>query len=321
VTLPSGETRHRLLLHFSIAELMSAEPARPIYIAILGTDALLASRPADPVQVARACQTAGFDFVAPVSWGEELIAAHLADRLASADGNGSVIAAICPLARDQLSATPVETPVLSTVSPPVAAARYLRAAFQPRTTHITYVGACAGAEHPDIDVHCLPETLYSRFAESGIDPARQPRHLDGQLPAERARYASRPGGIPDCNWLMAHAGRRVVEAAPITADVVTQLYQDESVVIDLAAACRCVCARDRIAAARLEPPRSMAPVLGELRVAVTNSATTVPERDIAEPEVESDDRRAKFAENGLSSGEIAPIAPFEHTLTKAVEPW
>ena len=300
---------------------MSAEPARPIYVAILGTDALLAARPVEPVQVARACQAAGFDFVAPVSWGEELIASYLSDRLISGNGNATVIAAICPLARDQLMATPVETPVLSVVAPPVASARYLRAAFQPRAVHITYVGGCAGAQHPDIDVHCLPEALFTRFAESGIDPSRQPRHLDGQLPAERARYASRPGGIPDCNWLLAHAGRRVVEAAPITADVVTRLYQNEVVVLDIAAACRCVCARDRIAAARLEPPRSTTPVLGELRVPMTNGEMAVPLQESPEPVAEGDDRRAKFSENGLSAGEIAPIAPFEHTLTKSVEPW
>ena len=301
---------------------MSAEQSKPIYVAILGTDALLAARPVDPVQLARACQTAGFDFVAPVSWGEELIASFLADRLASENGGGApVIAAICPLARDQLVATPVETPVLPMVSPPVATARYLRAAFQPRAVHITYVGACAGAQHPDIDVHCLPETLFSRFAKAGIDPARLPRHLDGQLPAERARYASRPGGIPDGNWLLAHAGRRVVEAAPITADVVTQLYQDEAVVIDLATACRCVCARDRIAAQRMEPPRSTTPVLGELRVPMTNGEASIPEQDSTEAASEKDDRRARFSENGLTSGEVAPIEPFEHTLTQSLEPW
>ena len=300
---------------------MSAEPARPIYVAILGTDALLAARPVDPVQLARACQAAGFDFVAPVSWGEELIASYLADCLATGNAHAAVIAAICPMAREQLLTTPVATPVLSIVSPPVATARYLRAAFQPRTTHITYVGACAGAQHPDIDVHCLPEALFTRFSEAGIDPSRLPRHLDGQLPAERSRYASRPGGIPDSNWLLAHAGRRVVEAAPITADVVTQLFQHEAVVIDLAAACRCVCARDRIAAARLEPPRSTTPVLGELRVAMTNGEPTVPEPESTIAKADADDRRARFSENGLSTGEIGPIAPFEHTLTKSVEPW
>src|SRR5512139_2894708 len=110
---------------------MSADHARPIYVAILGTDTLLAARPVDPVQLMRACQLAGFDFVAPVSWGEELIASHLADRVASMNGSRSVVAAVCPLAADQLLATPVETAILQTVSPPVTTARYIRTALEP----------------------------------------------------------------------------------------------------------------------------------------------------------------------------------------------
>ena len=297
---------------------VAADHARPIYVAILGTDAILAARPVDSVQLARACQLAGFDIVVPVSWGEELIA----DQLASINGTGSIVAAICPLAREQLSITPVETPVVQTVSPPVATARYVRAAFQPRKVHVTYVGACPGAKDATIDVHCAPEALFNRLAESGIDAARQPRHLDGQIPAERARYASVPGGAPDCNWLLAHGGRRVVEAAPITADVVTQLYHSEEVLIDLATACRCVCAQNRLAASRLEPPRSPTPVVGGLGVSVTEGENlSESAQGMGEPNDGSDDRRAKFAEDGLSKGDVAPLAPFEHTLTKSVEPW
>jgi hypothetical protein len=248
----------------------------------------------------------------------------IADYLAATNGSGSVVAAICPLAHEQLMVTPVETPVVQTVAPPVATARYLRAAFQPRPVHVTYVGACPGARHDDVNVQCLPDALFTRLAESGIDPARQPRHLDGQIPAERARYASVPGGVPDCNWLLAHRGRRVVEAAPITVDVVTQVYRTEAVLIDLAAACRCVCARDRLAAARLEPPRSMQPVVGDVPVSVTIGQGVAETVDsVTEPDKKADDPagRAKFSENGLSSGEVAPIASFEHMLTRAIEPW
>ena len=102
---------------------MSVEQVRPIYVAILGTDTVLAARPVEPIQLTRACRLAGFDFVAPISWGEELIAAFLAERAAARNGKGSFIASICPLARSQLEATPVETPVLHSVAPPVAAAR------------------------------------------------------------------------------------------------------------------------------------------------------------------------------------------------------
>ena len=300
---------------------MSADQGRPTYVVILGTDAVVAARPVDPVQLTRACQLAGFDFVVPVSWGEELIATHLAGRIAASNGAGSMVAAVCPLATEHLAGAAIETPIVSTVSPPLATARYLRAAFQPRQVHVTYVGACPGASHPEIDVHCLPEALFTRLTESGIDVSRQPRHLDGHIPADRARYASAPGGLPDSNWLLAHTGHRVVEAAAITADVVAQLYRDESVLIDLATACRCVCAGNRIMVTRLEPPRSPTPVVGSDAVQVTNGRASEEEGLAARDLEPDDDRRARYSENGLSSDDVVPITPLEHTLTRSVEPW
>ena len=304
---------------------MSVDHARPIFVAILGSDALLAARPVDPVQLTRACQVAGFDFVAPVTWGEELLATQVAERLARSENGCSAVAAICPLVSAQLATTPFQTPVIQAVSPPVATARYLRAAFHPRPMHVTYVGACPGASHQEIDVHCLPETLFTRLVESGIDMSRQPRHLDGQLPMERARYASLPGGVPETNWLLAHAGRRVVDAAPITIDVVTQFHHDEPLLVDLAPACRCVCARDRIAIARQEPARSSKPVIANVPVSLVESPEPVVEESAGPPPVPAapptTDSRARFSENGLSSGEAAPIPPAAHILSQVREPW
>lgn len=303
---------------------MPADLARPIYVAILGSDTLLAARPVDPVQLTRACQRAGFDFVVPVSWGEEVVATYIGERLASHHVTTMVVST-CPLVDQQVQTAPIQTPVLQTVSPPIASARYLRSALHPRTVHITYVGACPGATHAEIDVHCLPDVLFTRLIESGIDASRQPRHMDGQVPAERARYASVPGGMPDCNWLMARAEMRVVQAAPVTADVVAQLHRDESLVIDLASACRCVCARDRVAVARIEPPRSPNPVIAHVRVAVAAAPEAVQEpvqSAPSRPETSAEsDRRARFAENGLSAGEADPLPHPSHTLSKAIEPW
>src|SRR5688572_20487173 len=269
---------------------MSVDHARPIYVAILGTDALLAARPVDAVQLSRACQSAGFDLVVPVSWGEEIIATYVGERLA-ARGASTVVVSACPLVNRQVMSTPVAAPLLQTVPPPIATARYLRAALDRREVHITYVGACPGAASPEIDVHCLPDVLFTRLVEAGIDASRQPRHLDGQVPADRARYASSPGGLPEANWLMARAEMRLVQAAPV---------------IDLAASCRCVCAHDRAAAVRLEPPRSTKPVVGNVHVVVTTELEPVPDQRVPEPQVaapEGDHRRARFAENGLSAGE------------------
>jgi hypothetical protein len=311
----------------SLSRRMSAANARPIYVAILGADALLASRPHDPVQLTRACQSVGFDLVVPVSWGEEVIATQIADRLTSKAGS-SFVAAVCPLVDERVSETPSQTPALRTVPPAIATARYLRAALQHRHVHVTYVGACRGASDPEIDVHCLPQTLFTRLVDAGIDIARQPRHLDAQLPVDRARYASTPGGVPDGNWLMSQAGVRVIEAAPITADVVAMLYRDEPLLIDLAASCKCVCARDRVALARTEPPRSTKPVVTEVRVCVMKEPMDESEpvvepsaTPIAMPETRVADRRARFAEFGLEGDATPPPPPNPGTLSRTVEPW
>jgi len=301
---------------------MPDDQALPIYVAIIGTDTLLAARPVDWVQLTRACKMAGFDFVAPVTWGEELIASHIGERVSSV--RSTMVSSSCPFVVESLRGTPPSTTVLTTVSPPVACARYLRAAFHPRPVHVTYVGACPGAIHAEVDQEYLPEVLFARLAEAGIDMSSLPHHLDAELPVERARYASMPGGAPFPDWIKARAGVRLVEAAPITIDAVAQSFRDEAVLIDIAPSCRCVCARDRWAASRVEPPRSSAPVVTPV-VPVTDErpAPQQPAPAVAAPpeNVNEKDRRATFAENGLSAGdaETPPEVPSSLTMTR--EPW
>ena len=301
---------------------MSEVQAMPMQVAILGTDALMGAGPVEPVQLWRACQNIGFDFVIPVSWGEELIATWSGARLAER-GEGAAVIATCPLVDARLRATPVKTPILRSVAPPVACARYLRAALQPRTVHVTYVGGCPGAASSEIDSHLSPEQLFARFVEAGVDAPTQPRHFDGQLPPERARYASQPGGAPAVEWL-ALQGIRLVEAAPITVDTVCQAISGEKVAIDLAAACYCVCARNRAKASRLEPPRTFVPVVMNLGISVGENGSAVAEPEIAPPVIATPAPvRAKFAENGLSAGEATPLPEPVTTsdLLGTKEPW
>ena len=187
------------------------DAAAPILAVILGTDAVLAAQPAEPIQLASACRRAGFVFVAPVSWGEELLAVRVTE-LVRLYRPPAAIVAHCPFVAEVLRQPGAPTtPCVASVAPPVATARYLRAAFAPRNVHVTYVGACPGASAPDVDDRLLPDVLLARFVDGGIDVARQPCHLDGQLPADRARYASLPGGVPRGG--RRHRPRRVVEVA------------------------------------------------------------------------------------------------------------
>jgi hypothetical protein len=240
------------------------DPAQPaVRSIILGNDALLAARPAAPLQLLNACARAGFDFVAPVSWGEELLAMRAADWVRR-HAPVNMIVAHCPYVAESLRAVaPTEAVCLTAVAPPVATARYLRSVFAPRPLHIVYAGACPGAAGPDIDEVLFPEVLLARFADARIVLAEEPAELDSRLPPERARHASLPGGAPAPGWLAATTGAVALEVAPVTLSAAPRAAAAEAVVLDLHAACGCVCAAGRPLVARLEPPRAALPVVLE----------------------------------------------------------
>jgi hypothetical protein len=229
---------------------------------IIGTDALLAARPATAIQLARASMRAGYDFVAPVSWGEELLATQVIDQVRRTAVPASVIVN-CPFVAEALRSETAALPTCwRSVSPPVATARYLRSAFNPHSLHITYAGRCPGATAPDIDACVLPDVFLGHLLEAGFAPEDQPRYFEEMVPPDRARYSSLPGGIPEPAALRLHGGARLREAAPATVGTVALSFESpEPVVIDLESACGCICARDRFAAAQLEPPRASAPVV------------------------------------------------------------
>jgi hypothetical protein len=240
----------------------SHESLPAIRAVILGSDTLMAARPATPIQLARACLRAGFDFVAPVSWGEELLATNILSAVRSSPPSAAIVAH-CPFVVEALreAATTLPTCYFG-VAPPVATARYLREAFKPRPVSITYAGRCPGAVAPDIDASVLPEVLLGQLLESGVSPDQQPGYFDELLPPDRSRYTSLPGGVPDPTLLMTDAGATLREAATATLSTVAGgMNGTDSVVIDLETSCGCVCARDRFAVAQLEPPRAAAPVV------------------------------------------------------------
>ena len=127
-------------------------------VAIIGNDAVLDAAPATPVQLAHACLRRGFTVAVPASWGDELVATETVRRLALRE-RGPAVMCVCPFVRSRLLAPgPDLAPFLvSLVAPPVATARYLRAAYGERDVHITYIGGCPSAEDPSIDERLTPD--------------------------------------------------------------------------------------------------------------------------------------------------------------------
>src|SRR5215212_5327177 len=127
----------------AVPETVSTTSARTPSVVVLGADAILAALPASPVQLAHACLLAGYQSVVPASWGDELIAAATL-RTLEHHGHAPAVQCSCPFVAHRLlaSGTDLRPFLVSLLSPPVALARYLRAAHAPSKLRITYVGRC-----------------------------------------------------------------------------------------------------------------------------------------------------------------------------------
>jgi hypothetical protein len=243
-------------------------------VAIIGNDAVLAAAPATPVQLAHACLRRGFTVAVPASWGDELVAAEAVRSLASRE-RGPAVMCVCPYARSRLLAPgPDLAPFLVSLVPPsVATARYLRAVYGERGIHITYVGACPGAEDSTIDARLTPDAFLADIAEHGISLLEQPLVFDSIVPPDRRRWCSLPGGVPTPEILWSETDARTlieIDRDEISTDLAQHIITREHVLLDLAPSLGCACSgaisslpprSARVAVTALEPPRALSPVI------------------------------------------------------------
>lgn len=243
-------------------------------IVVLGIDATLGVRPSTPVQLAHACLLAGYALAVPSTWGDELVAEECVRQLAGPMAPTMVLCS-CPLVRRRLLAHGAELAefMVSTVAPPVATARYVRAlASKPVRVH--FVGRCPSGGDPSIDRWIDPDDFIAMLDQNGIDVATQPTSFEGVLPPDRRRHWSLPGGFPAADPLWDDGGRRErVEPDPeqdLSAAVAELLLEQLPRLIDLGPAMHCACSGvvtgvpARTARARVEltePPRSPAAVV------------------------------------------------------------
>jgi hypothetical protein len=255
---------------------------------ILGTDAVLAASPATPVQLVHACLAVGYQAVIPASWGDELIAGRLLERLR--DITAPVIQCSCPLVARRLEphGASLAPSIVAVASPPVATAKYLRALYAPLRPYITYAGACAAADHETIDVWLNPDALASALAERGISPLAQPTEFDSILPPDRRRFFSDPGGVPSRLAMRELPDAvSIVEASSddFAAEVAQLLLSGSRILIDAAPSQGCACsgvtggiaagvARATVKVA--EPPRALGPVVDHSLPLVLEAVMAAP---------------------------------------------
>lgn len=252
---------------------MTTATRRAPSLVILGSDALLAARPASPVQLAHACLALGYDGVVPASWGDELVADGVMERLATG-GSGTAVLCSCPHVAHRVlqSGGELQPFLVSMVAPPVAAARYLRTLWEPTQIRLTFVGRCAGAADASIDARLTPDELLAQLEARSIDLAHQPQVFDEVIPPDRRRFHSLPGGAPAADRLRERCGRMLVElrGRDLATELAQYLLAESDLVVDVAAAVGCACAgaeqcatprEARATVQALEPPRAAAPVL------------------------------------------------------------
>ncbi|MBK5187056.1 MAG: hypothetical protein JJD97_02365 [Gemmatimonadaceae bacterium] len=240
---------------------------------ILGADTVLAALPASPVQLAHACQALGFELAAPATWGDELIAERCLDQLADYEHPAAVMCS-CPLVTERLTraSTDLEPFMLTFAPPPVATARYLRAAFSGEALHITYAGACPGADDASIDARLRPSDLLDAFLERGIVVGAQPSCFDVLVPLDRRRFYSLPGGTPARDHVERLTRRALIELTgdDVVLELSQQLIEQTPALLDLAVSLGCACAgagphamrgKPRAGLQTLEPPRARQKVL------------------------------------------------------------
>jgi hypothetical protein len=240
---------------------------------ILGADAVLAAKPATPVQLAHACLAAGFHAAIPATWGDELVAARVLDKLR--DAQGPCVQCCCPLVMHRLAshAESITGMLLTVIAPPVATARYLRALYAPTRIRLTFAGSCPSATDDSIDESMTPERFFRALAEQGIVVTQQPTEFDSILPPDRRRFHSEPGGVPTraaLGTLPTPVEFHELRGPDFITELAQHLLSTSRLLLDVAPALGCACsgvltrvrpemARDRVR--ELEPPRAMAPVV------------------------------------------------------------
>lgn len=251
---------------------MSRHPAAEASLAsvvILGADAVLAALPATSVQLAHACRALGYDMAVPATWGDELVAEGCLRSLAVQKRETAILSA-CPHVIDRLTRAGAELAphMIVLAAPPVAAARYVRAAFAQRPVRITYVGSCPAAGDPSIDARLEPAAFLDALVQRGIVLADLPEFFESVLPPDRRRYFSLPGGVPSAERLAAEDPRRALvelDGEDFLVDLAQRLLTRQHALIDVSLAAGCVCAGAprgaRATLVALEPPRAHAPVL------------------------------------------------------------
>ena len=199
---------------------------------------------------------------------------------------------------------------MSLVAPPVATARYLRAAYGEHGVHITYIGGCPSAEDPSINERLTPDAFLADLADHSIALAEQPLVFDSIVPPDRRRWCSLPGGTPTAEVLWGDSDMRIlveIDRDDVSTDLAQHIITHEHVLLDLAPSLGCVCSgairssqarTARAALTALEPPRAPKPIIDAAPMVSLNAPVA---EHVASPVLSAVASAAPAAEGSLES--------------------
>jgi hypothetical protein len=256
-------------------ELESRKSPENLAVLVIGTDTLIETLPARPIQLAHACGALGFDLVVPLSWGDELVA-EAALRTLESRAQLQAIFCSCPLVRQRLlqAGSDLGNAMVSLVPSPVALARHLRATMGVRLGSLSFVGRCPSAVPPDYDAAYEPTEFLDLLRARGIQVQQQPDVFFDRIPPDRRRFVSLPGGCPTPEALWQRCNERMLvemeESPDLPIELAQQMISPQPILVDAATALGCWCSgvtpsatgySVRVAATSLEPPRSTTPIV------------------------------------------------------------
>jgi hypothetical protein len=140
---------------------------------------------------------------------------------------------------------------------------------------LSFVGRCPGATEAVFDVTYEPQEFLAEIRNRDIRLELLPETFLDQLPADRRRHVSLPGGCPAPEALWQRCDEMTLlelDGGDIAIDLAQHLLSPHPVLLDLAPALGCHCSgvtasnagtSARVAVMSLEPPRSATPTVTE----------------------------------------------------------
>jgi hypothetical protein len=206
-------------------------------------------------------------------------------------------------------------------APPVAAARYVRAAYGDSVL-ITYVGDCPSGSDPAIDARFSPAGFLASLHRQGISMEDQPREAVVAEADRWRRYQSTPGGVPALRYLARPPVNRVLRDGDERSLTYALPASRSNMVVDFSIAANCVCSGAGMSIDDDEPPRSRTRIVVAPNGLDLGPAPSPPRvRPTLRSRSATDlDPQAEASQAGVAEAAVDPVPAVTRTAPRFAKP-